>query len=324
MLRRTAMRLSLACLLIAPACSVVFDGDLGPAIACEDEGAYGPPACPMGETCRSGGCAATGAPIGTTCNSHGDCAGGFCLDPKDVGQEGTKRCSSTCCASTDCGAARDGQVCWSPPGGAGSLCFPGDDAGRGALGEARGGEGCGGDGDCRSGLCDGGKCIDTCCGDANCPPEQTCRVKLVERFAPQEAWACGLPGSMALGDMCDTADDCPSAKCVEMPPQMMPSVCAEPCCSSKACGEAQIDMTHVRIACTEIDGLRSCGKVLPLDATDGVGSKCSAGDSCRSGQCLDGICSDLCCDDASCGDVSVFSCRPAPLDGVWALRCVPK
>lgn len=102
-------------------------------------------------------------------------------------------------------------------------------------------------------------------------------------------------------------------------------VCVEPCCGSAECGERLIEGELTRVACDVIDGhLRGCSRLLPTTAIGGVGAACDDDLDCRSGQCLDGYCSDLCCRDESCGDTSAFSCLPAPLGGVWALRCVRK
>lgn len=319
-MRRVVAMISAA--LLFAACHTVFDGDLG-LIGCEDDGAYGPPACPAGNTCVAGSCSAVGAPIGASCSVDQDCGDGFCFDPGDIGQTGSKRCSQPCCTSTDCGDPRFGQICLPPPDGAGSLCWPASSAGRGALGLGRDGDPCTDDGACRSGLCLGGACVDVCCTDANCFDGEICRVALIDELAPQEAWTCGLSGAVATGYGCDGSEDCPTSKCLVVEGEVM--ACAEPCCSSDACGQIDVMGTIRPLACTWVAGdLRSCGRLLPPTATAGVGAPCVFPDECRSGQCLDGYCTDLCCNDASCGDPSVFSCLPRPLGDSWVLRCVRK
>ncbi|MEQ9320279.1 MAG: hypothetical protein RIF41_14025, partial [Polyangiaceae bacterium] len=133
-------------------CSTLFDGELG-AIRCEQEGVYGPPACRQGETCVQGACVSVGAPIGSSCQGDGDCREPWrCLNPADFGQAGEPFCSELCCAATECGPPAAGLVCWSPPGGGGSLCWPAEAIGRQSPGEGRSGGGGGAGRVCRSGV----------------------------------------------------------------------------------------------------------------------------------------------------------------------------
>jgi hypothetical protein len=312
-------------MLVFAACSAVFDGELG-VVACDDEGAYGEPACPTGETCVAGACAAVGMPIGGACTGDGECAlPAHCFDPATVGQEGKRRCALSCCSSTDCGDVRFGQVCWPPPGGGGALCWSASELGRGALGEGRAGDVCANGAGCRSGVCNDGACADVCCDDANCPADEICRVKSVQQLASQDIWTCGPTGAQTSGGLCDSNDDCPSSQCVPTEPMPEVMICAQPCCSSAECSDVLVMGTPRQVACSIVGGeLKSCGLLLPDTATGGVGADCSGDLECRSGRCMDGYCTDLCCNDASCGDMSAFSCVPGPIGGSWGLRCVRK
>jgi len=316
----------LAVVAVAAGCHVAYDGELG-TLRCQDMGAYGPPACRDGETCVAGACTAIGAPFGFGCEEDADCVRpAKCLDPAAFGQAGTKRCSLVCCAASDCGAPSQNQVCWHPPGGVGGLCWPADELGRSKPGELRIGDECDSDEQCRSAICDGGSCVDACCGDSYCPADQICRVK-VTPVSPQEAFACGLPGSNVDPVICNSHDDCATGKCLPLADGI--SICAEPCCSSEQCEAKLVADQLIRLACTVVEGsLRTCAKVLPDTAVGGVGSVCAVDEDCRSGLCVDGsagrYCSDVCCEDASCGDVSAFSCSPAGSGTSWSLQCVRK
>jgi hypothetical protein len=314
-----------ASLLAVASCHAVFDGEIG-TVHCDDEGAYGSPACPDGESCSEGICSAIGAPIGRSCDSDEDCAEpAFCLDPASVGQVGPKRCAQTCCTSLDCGDPRHGQVCWALPGGGGSLCWPHDALDREPPGATRATEACSAGTDCRSGACIDGTCVDGCCDDASCPPSEICRLKLVPALAPHDSWTCGPPGSQAVAPTCDSNDDCASARCAPASGAAATSLCAKHCCGSATCGDTIVAGTSYRVACGVLDDqVKSCNRILPMSADGGVGAACANDLECRSGQCLAGSCSDLCCIDEDCGDPSAFSCSPATFGASWALRCVRK
>ena len=307
-------------------CSTLFDGELG-AIRCEQEGVYGPPACRQGETCVQGACVSVGAPIGSSCQGDGDCREPWrCLNPADFGQAGEPFCSELCCAATECGPPAAGLVCWSPPGGGGSLCWPAEAIGRQSPGEGRSGEGCGAGGDCRSGVCDGGRCIDGCCDGSFCPSDELCRIKN-SPLAEGESWTCGKPPTnIPPVETCNTIDDCATAKCVPVEEDI--AICAAPCCSSDDCGSIIAQGMKQPVACTQVEGLRACAALVPTTAIGSVGTACSSDGQCRSGWCVDdgqgGYCTDMCCTDVSCGDVSAFSCEPRPAGDSWALRCVRK
>ena len=322
----SALWLLLLSVAIGPGCHLLIDGELG-AVRCDDEGAYGPPGCAEGEACRAGVCAAAGAPLGGPCAADTDCDGSaFCLDPAAAGEPSQPFCSTSCCASTDCGPARHGLVCWSPSEGVGGLCWSAADLGRPAPGAGHGGDPCSGDGDCRSGVCADGRCADGCCDGSYCREGTICRVKSTP-VSKGEGWACGAPPSTSASGNCNSNDDCATGRCVLLAADL--PYCLEPCCSSSQCPRVAYDGQMYRLGCSPLGaGLRGCATLLPPSASGEVGSPCVDGEDCRSGLCIEGpdgsICSDLCCDDASCGDLSAFACRPGPLAGSWALRCVPR
>jgi hypothetical protein len=311
--------------LAAPlACHTVFDGELHGPIACALEGAYGLPNCPAEQTCVSGVCMAVGAPIGHECVDDAGCrAPNFCFDPASIGAEGTPRCTRLCCASTDCGDIADGHVCWVPPGGGGSLCWLGEEIGRGALGTKGAGEACKLAEECRSGVCDV-ECVDLCCDSSYCAGGQICRTLSKPELGDHEVWGCGRPPfSSSTLEECMSHGDCASGRCLELLPEV--NLCAEPCCSSVDCGYKVINSQKLLAACGQTDQeLRTCNILLQVSSTGPLGSSCSRNSQCRSGYCLDGYCSDSCCTDASCGDISRYSCRPVEEGGGWALRCVRK
>ncbi len=311
---------------LAGGCHRMFDGEVQ-GFRCEAEGTYGPPACPAGETCVAGACTAIGAPFAAPCTSDGDCRDGTpCIDPADFGASGAPRCTELCCASSDCGAADNGTVCWLPPATTGGLCWPAAELGREAPGEGRPGASCKGPSDCRSALCEGGRCAGACCNDSYCDSDQVCRVRLSE-LAEREVFTCGLAAGPGTGGTCDSDDDCVSGRCVFG--DDMVQICAEPCCSSRDCDSVYVGAALRPVACAVVAGnLRACSKLLPVTALGDVGAACVVGEDCRSGVCIEAggrrICSDACCDDQSCGDAAAFACLPVQVGDTWALRCVPR
>jgi hypothetical protein len=309
-------------------CQAVIDGELG-TVNCKVEGAFGPPACPEGESCVAGVCTAVGVPSGGACEQDSECAApGFCLDPSTVGEGGAKRCTRTCCASNECGPPGAGQVCHAPQAGDGMLCWPAAELGRGAPGQVAAGEACSANEDCRSGSCDGQRCIDTCCNDAFCGGDApACRLRLVAT-APAESWGCGQPASSADNADCNSNDDCRSGRCLPVDPDL--SLCANPCCKSAECGQTLVLGIEKLVACAPLDGgnALACSVLLPLSANGDLGAECSVDEDCRSGICASdsngNYCSDVCCDDTSCGDATRFSCRPHADGGTWSLRCLRK
>jgi hypothetical protein len=320
--------------LAAVACEVLVDGELGP-VHCTDEGAVGPPACPVGAACVKGDCepvADLGRNLGSPCASDGDCAAdALCLDPAAFGGTGPRTCSRPCCSSLDCGGAHGDVVCWAAPLVSASLCRRAAEVGRGATGAGEAGAPCDDGSACRSGLCERGHCVDGCCSDASCVAAGgSCRVATT-LLASAPRWACeaAAGGAPALAT-CASDADCATRLCV---PMLGASRCAAPCCSSATCGELE----GAPLACVPVTrgaaAVLACAAVRPKGATLALGDPCSTGDECRSGSCVpmptgSRVCTDVCCTDASCGGAE-FACRPgAPIDagpaGARAMRCEMK
>ena len=308
------------------ACTALLNGQLSE-IHCLDLDAFGPPACPIGQTCVSGTCASVGQPVGATCAADADCrAPASCVDVKDVTGSNDKRCLLPCCTSADCLSPARGLACRPLASGPASFCWPANEIpGRAAPGVGLAGATCSQNGDCRSGACEGGHCADTCCSDANCSSAtNTCRSKQTT-LAQKPIWTCSEGGGELTGG-CKSDGDCRSGACsVSIEGE---KYCLTPCCSSRECGDVVTKASTYHLACTGAGAQRACGKVLASGANGPVGANCSKDDECRSGLCLtDGnakYCSDLCCNDASCGDVSRFVCRRGTVGGASPLRCVRK
>lgn len=305
-------------------CHTVFDGELS-SIACLDEGAQGPPGCPVGQRCLSGLCNDLGGGLGVACTADSDCESAFCLDPSRVGQSGAARCSQPCCASTDCGDPSLGQVCWTPGGGAGSVCWPASEL---EIEQKRGDKGASepcAPGECRSGRCIEGTCLDTCCDDSYCGDDDICRVRMTELQEDEDTWTCATAVTQGDYGSCSTDGDCRTGTCVDLGEGLL--ICARPCCGSVECGTQFVEGVEHQLACQPLPGkaLAACSKLLELESDGALGSPCGADQECRSGICAPGgYCTDLCCDDASCGDTAQFACRPVQASGGWALQCERK
>lgn len=324
------------------ACSLLFDGELD-VIACEDEGAFGPPACPEGRVCSGGVCAA-GEPIalGSPCEDDGACAAGDrCLDPAAFGlapqpggeQAPPPRCSRLCCSSGECGEPEGGFVCWTPPGAPMGYCLAAEEIGRARGGRGKPGEPCYSNLSCRSGRCEGGVCWETCCADVNCAASgAACRL---EPASPDghARFVCDAAGEGTRPYLapCDGDEACASRLC--LPFEGMGTLCSAACCGSDACGTVTRGGVASPVACAYVErpggAVRACARILPPEAVGAVGAPCGAASECRGGACLEApgaggegrICSDTCCLDASCGDPD-FACRPGGESG--RLRCEPK
>jgi len=327
---RSLSRALPALLLWAAGCEVLVSGQLG-GIRCEVDGAVGPPACPVAYACQAGACVPS--PLGAPCAADTDCSpNDFCLDPTLLGGTGDRRCSRTCCTSADCNA--DGQqICWVPPAGGGSLCWPAADADRTVTGAAPAWAACATDADCRSGRCSTGHCADTCCSDTSCiGGDGACRFVAPAATEPATVtgfW-CSAPavGTAPRYAECKSNAECASGLCVELDANTYR--CSTPCCSSDDCegivGPAA-GLTPVRcVTLADEGGIRACAAL-------GVGSRpvgalCAADADCRSGRCVgpagDERCSDTCCSDADCGNPAALVCRPVDITGAWALQCEPR
>lgn len=308
----------------AAGCEVLVDGRLG-TVLCQGEGQVGPPACPVGLECRLGTCLPS--MLGALCTSDADCESGeFCLDPTILGGAGPRRCSRTCCTSSDCDP--DPQfVCWIPPHGPSSFCRSAVEIGRAPGGTLGVLEACATGGDCRSGRCSGGVCTDTCCVDTSCNAAGgVCRLDGPPRLDAL-GFGCGPPpGTVERYAACTSDADCASGLCLDFFENKRP-MCSSPCCGSTDCETYDDAPVHCVTLTGSRAGLRACGP-LPVMETGteslAVGAPCTEPGDCRSGLCLGSRCSDTCCVDTSCGDPSLFVCRPGVLDSAWALRCEPK
>jgi hypothetical protein len=317
--------------IVIAGCHQMFDGEID-TFRCEANGVFGPPACPVGETCVAGLCTDVGVPFGYVCESDEVCpAGSYCLDPTTFGADGPSRCTHLCCGSADCGPPEEGHVCWLPPSATGGFCWPAAELERAEPGAGRPGESCDTHNDCRSGECGSGVCVGACCGDSYCEGELVCRIRLSD-ISEREAFSCGAPGGPMPNGLCNSDDDCASGRCVDAGVDSAGdplSICAGPCCSSTDCVEVIVDNVPRPVACESTSGtLRACSRLMVLSSTGLVGALCADGEDCRSGICLEmngeRLCSDSRCDDESCGDSSAFACLPVKEGETWALRCLPK
>lgn len=323
-LSRALAALALAGLAALAGCELLVDGKLGD-VHCQDEGAIGPPACPIGSQCREGLClpAALGAP----CTSDADCGlGDLCLDPAAYGGTGAPSCSRPCCTSGDCDPAAH-QVCWMAPDGAGSFCHSAADLGRLEGGTATAGARCESGAECRSGLCREQRCADTCCSDTSCVAHGgACRFTPGGAEDPGGFWCQPAPvAKKARYEPCAAHAECGSGLCISLLPSG-DRRCSEPCCTSSSC--EVFSEKGVPVACApalvESVWVRACSALVFGTAGVDVGGACKEDGDCRSGRCVSGECTDTCCSDASCGDPSSFVCRPAGEPTAWALRCEAK
>jgi hypothetical protein len=333
--RRSPGRRVLAALIVwAAGCEALVDGKLGD-VDCLDEGAHGPPSCQSGYWCSDGLCIPYG--LDAPCTGDDDCAmGDFCLDLAafsappgsgvDLPSAAGRRCSRTCCSSGDC----DPQfVCTIAPDGAGNFCQLATDVGRPAGGALDAMHACTQASDCRSGLCLGSRCADTCCSDTSCAAgagdagEGACRLGQPAPELASGFW-CAVPaGQTGRYGPCKMDAECASGLCLDLGGDVG-MVCSSPCCTSGDCGSAG----PATVRCVTVEGVRACAALAPSPPGAAVGLTCATDSDCRGGICLkegdQGTCSDTCCSDQSCGDTASLGCRPASVDGGWALRCEPK
>lgn len=313
----------------ATACSVLL-GDQLEVVRCESEGAYGAPACPAAQTCVDGTCLDVGAPPGSPCAFDGECRQpGSCAEVPGIAGGDGKRCVLPCCRSEDCGPSSLGLVCAPIELAAQNACLPvGSLGGTASPGAAEAGAPCVEDAECRSAACRAGRCLDACCRGVDCPRSgDSCRLGNAP-WNDANAWQCmELPTGDVGSGPCELDEDCRSGACVLLLDGQR--YCAEPCCGSRECGEVVSPANpslRYRLACSKLNGVRACVRVVDAAAVGEVGETCGTDADCRSGSCLaDGdasYCSDFCCDDESCGDVARFACRPLSDNGSWALRCV--
>ncbi|MEZ4299475.1 MAG: hypothetical protein R3B70_31285 [Polyangiaceae bacterium] len=304
---------------LAIGCQILVPGE-PTNVRCTEEGAVGPPVCPLGTFCMSGKCEPGPPALGEPCAGEGTCArGDRCFDPEEVGFAGEPLCSHPCCSSADCGVGT-GLVC--AVLGPGKMCVPAATWGRGELGEGYPGAPCETGDECRSGVCkDGRVCADACCTDAECASAgAVCRDE-------GAGWECGIapPAAGAFPAACVTDGDCASSLCVKWPDGL--HRCAEPCCSSTACGIVKVGDLFQHIGCVPVPHgpslVLACAAIVDGPADRALGQPCESGGDCRGGRCIEvpaldtspgaarKVCSDVCCTDASCGAPHLFSCQPS-------------
>ena len=316
-------------LAFASSCSALL-GDQLAVIHCAAEDAFGAPTCPLGETCVAGACNAVGVPPGAQCAHDSECrAPASCTDTSSFDPGGGKRCLLPCRSSEDCLAPSEGLVCRPLDLAAASVCWPASELPpRAPPGKGPSGAACLTSGECRSGLCHEARCTDVCARDEDCVGLGTvCRVALTP-LASTLTWTCSpAAADSSSGGPCAGDDDCRSGACTVM--LGSERLCAAACCSSRECSALDGSVAPTpgaQLACSKVNGIRACSRVVSAAALGAVGSACGADEQCRSGLCAgeggERYCSDLCCDDASCGDSGRFACRLVSLAGSWALRCV--
>jgi hypothetical protein len=308
-------------------CEIIVPGTLS-GVRCSEEGAVGPPLCPLGTFCHAGVCRAGPPSLGEPCDAEMPCApGDVCVTPGSIGLSSDAFCSRTCCSSADCGVGT-GLVCAAL--GPGKMCVPAPLWQRVAPGDRFAGEPCDLGSQCRSGQCSGatGHCVDTCCSDAECATfGSACRED-------GTGWTCEPmdgPGKGAL-EPCEHDTDCRSGLCAGWPDGK--GRCAEPCCSSAECGKVKVGDVTKNILCTSVRHgsalVYACAAASEGDGNRAVGEPCETDGQCRGGRCIEPpphgngasgsgagggpaggkVCSDACCTDASCGASSLFACAP--------------
>jgi len=280
---------ALAFTLGLPACSLLLQGDLV-VVLCDAEGAFGPPACPEAETCVEGQCRNVGLPLGSSCTANDECrVPATCVDVGEVlGLEADRRCTVPCCSAADCGPSTYGLVCRPLELAAQSLCWPAADVpGAVSPGDGQPGALCKASSECRSGACEMGRCLDLCCKSSDCSSGgQACKLGPFP-FGAESTWACGTPTEEASDEAsapCLLESDCRSGSCsLVIDGQRF---CADPCCSSEDCGVTRspaIAGAEYVLACSKLNGQRTCARVVPSTAVRRVGEVCEADEDCRSG-----------------------------------------
>ncbi len=306
-------------------CELIVPGSLSN-VHCKEEGAIGPPVCPVGTFCQSGMCQDGPPGLGEPCGEDATCGpGDLCLAPGSIGLGGDPFCSTTCCSSADCGVGT-GLVC--AVLGPGKICVPAELWGRSRPGARFAGDACDKDGECRSGECSGpgGHCVDACCSDAECAVfGGACRES-------GAGWTCQPEPDPKpkFPAPCEHDDDCSSGLCLPWGDGALR--CTDPCCSSVECGKVKVGDLVKNVLCAPARHgtatVYACSVIADGDGNRAVGEPCDGAAQCRGGICLDTaapgtppgagkgdapakVCSDVCCTDASCGAPHLFACLPA-------------
>lgn len=309
------------------ACSLLVPSELEQ-VLCSQEGAIGPPACPLGERCTAGACApcaggicvpdAGSSGIGQLCQSAPCAPGLFCVDPATLGFSGPRFCTRSCCGSEAC--AETVNVC-APTAGGVNLCLPSVALGRSPGSSPRGAQ-CADPSDCRSGVCEDSKCADVCCRNAECASGQACVLRPIPGLGGGQGFMCGTStGSGVVGSQgCVSGGECTNLMCITTPTV---SYCSGPCCKKSDC---QADLACVYDLAR---GLRGCKDMGTEAGPLAVGSPCQDGAECQSSLCqaftgIGSLCTDSCCEDSDCGNPDALACRPVVSGQIAVLLCVPR
>jgi hypothetical protein len=292
---------------------------------------------PPSQTCTSTSCAAgkvcdtaTGQCVvpasqdaGTTgCTSGEQCTTGICATATELGPNaGQSVCTQPCCTSADCTSLGTGYVCYGP-GTGGNYCVSAAALGRTPAA--------------------------TCCSDSDCTGGGACVATATS--ASVATFTCTTPpGTKGTNSTCKSNSDCASGYCAGyvatngFGETENIYACAQPCCSSKACGTLEEN----QLVCSDDyyppptpgGATPTSGPVVPVcdlpqegtgaqntPPTGQVGDTCSKPTDCFSNQCLvfgsASYCSDVCCVDSDCAKGG-WVCRPTPVSTGTFLRCVP-
>lgn len=306
-------------------CQLLVPGTLDD-VKCMEEGAIGPPVCPLGTFCHDGVCRDGPPSLGEPCGDDVVCGpGDECLEPEKIGLHGDPFCSRTCCSSADCGVG-SGLVCGVL--GPGKVCVPHELWDRDRPGSGFAGEPCDRGSDCRSGECakDAHTCVDACCSDAECATfGAVCRDT-------GAGWTCAaeLVAPKAFLQLCEHDAECSTGVCA--PWADGKGRCVDPCCSSTECGKVKLGDVVKSVLCVPVPHgaaiVYACAAVSEGEADRAVGEPCDDAGQCRGGACIETlaedlnrttgtggsavtkVCSDVCCTDASCGAPHLFACVP--------------
>jgi hypothetical protein len=210
-----------------------------------------------------------GAALGAPCSGPEACASGLCVGGS---------CSQTCdwLNTTSCPAGFycDGDFVGTCNDG---VCRAGS-AGGSALGAS-----CAEDTQCASLFCSGGVCAQPCVpgGAATCPAGYACQVG-----ATPTCGACKTSG--ALGDLCESNDDCTSGICATLGDRRF---CTDICDTANPC--------PARYTCTSAGAVSVC-----VGDAGGLGEDCTSNTDCLSDICArdgsDSYCTRLCSDGVPC------------------------
>jgi hypothetical protein len=194
--------------------------------------------CPASQICdtKTGTCIVP-RPVGSGCKLDAECAGGFCVTPKDFGltiKLTDNRCASACCADSDCAS---GSVCVVNRSGS-RMCLPSNIVARPTTKTDR----CSDDEDCAPGACDRNRCAPRCLSERACGTSSVCALSPGNGSDPRQ-WVCGeSAGRQPGGAACTSLDpsSCRSGLCSDR------GTCAKPCghgadcATDETCGYTQV------------------------------------------------------------------------------------